>query len=335
MSFEIIDNTEAARSWNTLLQNFQGYNIYQSFGWGESKARSGWKVLRLVFKDSGEIKGLGEGFFKESSLLNLKFFWFPGGVVSERNCYEEVFTDFLSFLKGRSEKKNLYLRLKFAYPKDDEMLIALRKTGFSELKSGVGSDMTFRVDTQLKMEELEDNLTSNWRHNLSRAQKRENIFFEDTSWKGIEQFYSYYRDFCSHRRIKNRFSRKEIFDWFDIFSKEKNLHIFFTKNGEDLTAGRLILNIGKRAFDMLAFTTNKGRSQYSSYCLVWEIIHWCHENNFEFFDLSGININKFESIYNFKKGLGGEQVHYGGEWEFSSNLLLRPLVSFYSFLRKD
>lgn len=84
------------------------------------------------------------------------------------------------------------------------------------------------------------------------------------------------------------------------------------------------------AFDLVAVNSLEGKRRYASYLLVTEIINLAHSRGIEYFDFGGIDEKNNLAVYNFKKGIGGEETFYESEvvqnvYPFITKLLKKML----------
>lgn len=99
----------------------------------------------------------------------------------------------------------------------------------------------------------------------------------------------------------------------------------FTANKEQILLSGLILAIsGRTAYYMYAASTLENRECMPNYGLQWEVIRFARSCGCTKYDLMGIpqngdSSNPMSGLYIFKTGFGGQQVRYGGAWDFPLN----------------
>ena len=75
---------------------------------------------------------------------------------------------------------------------------------------------------------------------------------------------------------------------------------------------------------MYAASTLENRECMPNYGLQWEVIRFARSCGCTKYDLMGIpqngdSSNPMSGLYIFKTGFGGQQVRYGGAWDFPLN----------------
>ena len=65
--------------WNEALSQFQEYNIFQSYEWGELKKSEGWEPLRIIVSDDDSKKLTLIAQIVIKKVLGINIAWCPGG----------------------------------------------------------------------------------------------------------------------------------------------------------------------------------------------------------------------------------------------------------------
>ncbi len=97
-------------------------------------------------------------------------------------------------------------------------------------------------------------------------------------------------------------------------------------NGQYI-GGSLYICEGDKAWYIYGATSDKFRHMLPSYALVGHMLEECVNNNFEYFDMFGIGgdfdpQNSVYGLYDFKKGFGGENIEFIGEFDLPINNIL-------------
>jgi len=90
---------------------------------------------------------------------------------------------------------------------------------------------------------------------------------------------------------------------------------------------RAYLYFGNKAIDFWAATDKVGRSNYTSYILLFNLLLDAKELGVETYDMSGIDPKNNQSVYAFKNGLRAMVIEKLGEWEVSNSKLLSFLIN--------
>ena len=81
----------------------------------------------------------------------------------------------------------------------------------------------------------------------------------------------------------------------------------------------------KKAWEILAASTNEARKLYATYATEWALIEYCCKRGVKIYDLTGADPKNNHGVYFFKKGTGAQLVKCFGEFEFS-------LIPFYQYI---
>jgi len=332
-------NTTEPQEWDKILSSYSDYNFYQAYGWGELKKKQGWSVIRLACYNGDNDVALAQCLYKYYKILNAVVLWVPGGPVFLRENADSQIQNLkflLNAIRDKFKNRLLYIRLYPMQQYNSDIILALRSSGFQRPICPINHGLTYHINTLLPEKEILDNLTSNWRHNLKRSGNNAFDFVVSDSREHFDKFYDIYLQESKNNGLKVRFSKDDLATLKNNLSPFGGLILFLVLYKGQIVSGRLVCQAGKRIYDLVAAVTQEGRTKYATYTLVWEIIKWARERNIEYFDVGGIDPFSYETVFNFKKGLGGKLAEYIGEWEFSRSLLLRVFMNWYiSTLLKD
>jgi lipid II:glycine glycyltransferase (peptidoglycan interpeptide bridge formation enzyme) len=317
VKWDIFNGT--CQQWKELLFSLSYDNFYQSYEWGEIKKSDGWEVVRFISHDGGI--SLAQVLFKRMPLKSF-FFWCPGGILGRSN-----FLDIKQF-KRELNFNFYYFRSGFQNPElNKSELIA---QGWKTPSFFINTNLSMKLDLQISEDELLKNLSSNWRHNLKRFQKRN---FEVEQWIDPEPevLYDCYKSFESLKGLSSQHSLLSIRGVCKNLSQNLIIYRAFDELGE-LIALRGYILMNKKAVDWYAITTEKGRSVYASYGVFWKIVEDAKLRGCVEYDLSGVDPENNKGVYNFKKGTAANLITSPGELEIASSYIFRKL--FNVLLRK-
>lgn len=324
------------QDWDNKLALYSDYNFYQAYGWGELKKQQGWNVARFACYRGQKDVALAQCLYKYYKVLNAVVIWVPGGPVFLRDNAEHQLHDLkflLASIRERFKNKMFYARIYPMQQYSSDIILTLRSSGFQRPICSINHGLTYHINTQLSEEESFDNLTSNWRHNLRRSGNNELNFSVSDSKEHFDRFYDIYLQESKNNNLKVRYSKEDLDTLKSNLSSFGSLVLFLVFSKSEMLSGRLVCLAGRRMYDLVAAVTQEGRVKYATYALIWEMLKWARERNIEYFDIGGIDPFSYETVFNFKKGLGGKMTEYIGEWEFSRSLLLRVLMNWYVLAR--
>ena len=318
VTWKYIDRMEAKSVWDEWLFTFDHYSVFQSFAWGEYKDLLGWHVERIAAFDGKNKIAACIQILVRKYPLGITTAWVPGGPVGNLSS---LGGSLLDMIKARLKVKSLYIRI---YPnshfkaQDDNLL---RSQGWQKATTPLSSGLSSIIKTNQDEDQLMGNLSRNWRRNLKRGIKWK---LSVSRWKDIDpdELHEVYRKMERYKNINIQYTKEEIKALIDCFGD--NL-VVFRWNGQTGETGAIrgCVIFGYRAWDILAAATPEARRCYASYVLFWKLIDACRNQGVEVYDMGGIDAVRAPGVYNFKKGAGGEDFQYLGEWDWATPEWLR------------
>jgi lipid II:glycine glycyltransferase (peptidoglycan interpeptide bridge formation enzyme) len=303
--------------WNKALAQFQCNTVYQMYEWGEYKSEFGWNPIRLQTSDDQTMVQL----LSKTKGNVVTIVWAPGGPIGADILWGP---ELRQTVQDEIRTSLVYIRLS---PHNPEIEVpSLRSSGWQLSRQKMSTGMTMQLNLNRPIAEIEKTLTSNWRHNLKRGLKKK---LKITKWENPDptKALQIYSSMQEYKRLPDQYSSSELEALFRNFGERLVVYRADDENGNTL-ALRACVQLGARAWDILAATNVEGRKVYASYALLWSLIEDCKNRDIASYDLMGVDPIGNPGVYNFKSGTGAELVKYPGEWEWSSPKLLSPLVNF-------
>src|ERR1019366_8560050 len=173
-----------------------------------------------------------------------------------------------------------------------------------------------------------ETLSRNWRHNLKRAQKMQQLssrWIDDPKERPaaidrLENFYTSVR----HRKT---FSAAIDFDLArDLIAANEDFKIVEAWLDGEVIEARVGFFCNDHVLDFLAASGDAAKNTYANYLLLWEMIRMAHAKGKLHFDCGGINPAESMGVFNFKKGLGGRLVVNGPMWLHGSSWMVKHVA---------
>jgi hypothetical protein len=308
-------------TWDSLLLKHSDFTIYQSYAWGEHRAKFGWQPLRLVLQEDNEIKVMAQVLLRRFP-LSIGLAWIPGGPIGKIESWGKHFQHAISQVTGL---KFVYCRINsmHSYFQDDESM--LLEEGWVRSRYTINSGLSLNYfpsnDEGTRMLQC----SKNWRHNLRRATKRK---IHSYLWENPHpaEMIAAYSKMEEHKQLKQQTSLEQIESIRAAFGSNCILVRCDDEEG-NLLAFRGALLLGGKGWDMYAATTPEGRKLYASHSAFWELMTQCSIKKIKWYDMSGVDPIKNPGVANFKKGTGARDLKYLGEWEYSNSIILRRLAN--------
>jgi lipid II:glycine glycyltransferase (peptidoglycan interpeptide bridge formation enzyme) len=302
------------------LSRFTDQNLYQSTAWGKYKCTRGWTPDYFRAESNGSIVGMLQ------ALVRLKPFrtviaWCPGGPVGTREASSREAMQQLSSLLGA---RAMYCRSSFLRPRTDSDDQYLRANGWTRSNHAVGAVMTAVWNLAQTEEELLAGLNRNWRYSLRQAIKHE-LPVQQMTTPSIEELVDLCRTMNASKGLRSEFHASELAALLETLGDRA------VGYGCRDSAGRLIAFHscgiqGRRAWELVAATSEDGRRCGASFAVLWALILHCRRIGVTHYDLAGIDPERAPGVTSFKRWTGAQDVEWLGEWEWSTSSLLRHAV---------
>ena len=321
--WELLTDKSAKETWNQALLKFSDYNIFQSFEWGEHKVFDNWTPKRWIkVGNDNEIESLFQGFvrvlpFKTGMILG------TGGPIGGNNPWSE---DLKKVIIKSLNLKRCYCRIIPFRELNNHDTDSLKHNGWKKPKHFLNTGLSMKLVLPLSLEEFLKLCSKNWRHNFNRA-KKNNLLVQEWKNPSYEKIISVYNEMEDYKKLNSFYSKEELEH---LFSKcSKNIILYSCENKEkELLGLRGCIVFNRKAWDLFAANTKKGRKVYASYALFGKLISHCSEIGVNIYDFGGIDPLLNQGVYNFKKGTGSSIVEYLGEWDWATSEWLRLLTNF-------
>jgi hypothetical protein len=311
-----------SESWNNIILALKCNVIYQRYEWGVIQNAKYWTPYRFVFQsDNGNILSAVQILSKKKFGINI--IWIPGGVIGSVKYLDNSFR---LAIKKIIKSRLIYIRCNILFKSNSNDITTLLNNGWTKPLTKLTSEKSMLLDISCSEETRLVLASKNWRHNLRRGKKRAGEI-KRVLTPNIDEILDLYAEMEARKSLPAQFTQKQLIKIFEAL--KDNLFYYECRNESgELISIRAIAVINDMGWDLLAASNRIARKQYSTYALIWEIINELHSCGTKTCDLGGIDPEKNSGVYNFKKGLGGVEIDYLGEYEWSNNKLLKYLISF-------
>ena len=298
------------QSWDDFARSLKHANIFASHAWSTVQERSGWTTHRFV--DTNHSYGV-QFFSKQISRL-CTVGWIPGGVLGTRFKLDNEFAlGFRQFFRSWSS----YLRVSFPYALD---VSVSADDSWRLATSPLGAKQSVIIDLRRSPEDLIRAMGPNWRRNLKRSQRTE---FEVRQLGNADLDAVDILEEGTARLKKLRLdSAQRASDVIRLLGESAVVIGVFDSSGQ-LVSVRGASVFATEARDLISATSVEGRRAYASYRATWDLITLLHQRHLQHFDLAGIDPKGNPGVADFKRGTGGADVLYGGEFSHSHPSVLR------------
>lgn len=316
--WKIIDNKE---DWDDCLLLMDLKSYLQTWEWGQHRSNFGWKPIRFVAYSNGKPEVMTQILLR-SFPMRIGIVWIPGGPIGNVNKWSDSLLNTIQELTGLD---HIVLKINDSRLSTQDDILILNKTGWKKSSIPLSTGLSLLWDLKHPYDVRRAALTSNWRHNLNRANKK-GLKFELWDKPDIAEIFSLYQEMEEIKSLSQQFSFDEIKSIVNIFNKHLILFRCVDKY-ENTVAIRGCILYGSWAWDIIAAAGSYARKTYATYGTLWALAQECHLRGVTCYDLGGVDPELNKGVWNFKKGTGAKLVEFLGEWEITTSVILERCVN--------
>tara|TARA_B100000315_G_C14590669_1_gene595559 strand:+ start:2264 stop:3298 length:1035 start_codon:yes stop_codon:yes gene_type:complete len=322
-NIEVVSSIDS-NAWDNIIKQFLWCNLYQSYNWGEIKKEYGWLPQRTIAKNN-----LGKVIAAVQILTKKKYGcivgWAPGGPLcnDKSDSRVEIAQLLNKFFNERAILK--YLRIYPMIPSSEEDEKWLSCEGWRHSKAPFHKSLTIMVNIEGETDSIRESLKGKWRYYLKRSETFEHKFKILIDNKDISLFIDAHKEMTTKKGFNDSFDLKEL----NILKNKlkDNLLIFGVFDGEIFMSGWIMARFINTAYVLRAVTTKKGRESLASYFCLWEAMKHLKMSGCKRIEMGGIDLKDNKGVTHFKRGVGGEEIQWLGEWEKANSGLTKLLMN--------
>jgi len=322
LNIDVISNED---EWELLLNKLITSNTYMKWSWGNYKIKSGWEIERLKITDakSNQLLSCCQLQSKKKCFINI--YLIQGGIHLSKgnnikNIFEIIHEALYTYIKIKKNWLWIFI-INYQCHNFEDADTSLMKIGFLPI-------LTREMFTYLLFSENINtdrlSLSNNWRHNLKRAIKNDDLKIEwVSSYKEREHILSHLFEMYKKLTIRKNFTAGiDLSKAGDLLALDQTIIIAQAKLHEEVVAIRVASVCNDHVLDLLAASNEGAVKCYANYLLMWEMVLKTKELKKMYFDTGGIDPGSNIGTFNFKKGLKGTLTINGPLWCKGSNSLL-------------
>jgi hypothetical protein len=323
-----VTDEQAERTWDEDLERLAGQSLVQTYRWGVYKAAQGWTPTRwIAHDDRGNAIAMVQALVRAYP-WRVAVVWCPGGAVGAIDAWGAgLFEEMQRSMRAR----RLYCRAAFSRPKTLAEVNYLRSHGWARPRRTVSAPSAMIWTLPPTEQQALVGLSANWRHNLTRAQKRGGrvVRWSDSSTVVLERVYAAMN---TYKKLAHAFDPAAFSALASSLGDRLVVYASEDEDGVPLAVRGCAIH-GRSAWDVLAATSPQGRRRYASYAVLWALVRHCQSLGVATYDLGGIDPRTAAGVYDFKRGTGAREYECLGEWEWTSSPLLAHAVNLKVQLR--
>ena len=305
-----------------------GGHVLQSHAWGEFKRGRGWRPLRVVLENDGEVVGVGQFLLHETLPVPGRLMYCTKGPWLPWNDREavRVFFEGVRRIARREGAHTVKIEPEVLAEREDirEYLEAL---GFRDARYDLNFSNTVVLDLSPTEEELLDRMsakskkgkTTRYNINLANRNGVEVRECEDFEW-AFDTLFGWMEDLEEAKAgFTNRRPRNYLRDMMRTMRDAGQGHFFFAFHEGTPLSGAFVFTFGEKLWFMHGASGREKRKLQGNYLLQWEVMRWAKRGGITNCDFVGApkpedrtEDDPYYGVYRFKLGFGGDVVEYQG-----------------------
>jgi peptidoglycan pentaglycine glycine transferase (the first glycine) len=318
--------------WNSFVAASPRGHILQSSQWGQLKERFGWQVVRLVIEDRGQWLAGAQILFRSLGLQTIAYV--PKGPVADLADAEATQALLEALHSLCRQRRAILLKIEPDLPEDPVPAQRLTELGFRPSPQTIQPQCTILLDLAPHPEAILARMKSKTRYNI-RLAARKGVTVREGMANDLHGFYRLMQvtgerdDFGIHSESYYQAAHQ-------LFVPQGLARLFLATFEDKVLAGIMAFAFGQRAWYMYGASSDEHRNLMPNYLLQWEAIKWARERGCLTYDMWGIPDEEEEvleagflkrsdglwGVYRFKRGFGGQVVHYLGAYDYVYSPLL-------------
>lgn len=319
----VLFDSNRQNSWNHFVASSPYGHILQSWEWGDVKAQTGWKALRLGLCQGEEIQAGAQVLLRELPYGLGKLAYVPKGPVLDYGK-GQLLPALCSSLQDLAIQRGVIsLKVEPEALENAQLRESLLHLG---LKPAVPVQMrsTIWIDLSPPEEEILNRQKQKTRYNTRLAAKR-NVIIKPGTLEDLPAWYEIFKT-TAHR---DRFSIHGL-EYYQtllrVLEPKRMTNLLLAHHDGQLLGGIIVFRFGNKAQYMYGASSNEKRNLMAPYLLQWEGMRWAKAQGATIYDLWGIPDQLQENedlwgVYRHKRGYGGDIVRYIGAFD----MVRRPL----------
>jgi lipid II:glycine glycyltransferase (peptidoglycan interpeptide bridge formation enzyme) len=172
---------------------------------------------------------------------------------------------------------------------------------------------TIWIDLTKSLEHLQASFDKDTRNLARRAEKEGVVVFESND---LKSFYELWEDTARRKGFYIPFQKEMEAVWQSFSGR----HLLSAKLGGKIVAAVMLFGYKEAIYYYFAASSEAGRKVYAPYLLMWAVIKRAKDWGYKRLDLEGISdpavkhTHSWAGFSHFKKGFGGQEVHYVGSF---------------------
>lgn len=310
---------------DAYVANAEHGDFLQSCAWGELKAASGWKPLRVALVDEeGQWGGAASILERRLPLVRQTMWYAPRGPVLDfRNS--ELLGAFFQGLRtiAAHRKMPLFFKMDPDVEHSAELEPLFRQHGLRPSRrrgkfDGLQPRHVCRIPIDMGEEELFQGFSSKCRYNIRLAERR-GVTVREATRAELPIFYALLQETSTRDGFMVRDLSYFEAMWRHTVDVDYGRVFLAIYDGQPI-AGTWVIAFGWKAWYLYGASSNRARQVMPNHALQWHAMRWARGRGARLYDFLGVPPkSKVDSpiygLYRFKHGFGADVTSFIGEWD--------------------
>ena len=332
-------STEEIKSknrWEDYLLSQNPGTFLQSWNWGETNRKVGYKIKRFGFFKNGKISGLA--LLIHQPAKRGPHYLIPGGPVLD---FKDKMLAYYAInqIKDFARRENVwFVRMRPDIEESLDLKLFLKKKGLNSAPMHVHGENTLILDISKDETEILKGMRKTTRYLIKKSLREGYTVSATTDVKKIKNLYNLQTETVKRHKFVG-FKKSVFAAELETFSKDNQALLFECKKDKKLLVSAIIVFYGKKAFYHFSGSSQVSLKTNASYFMQWQIIRKAKEMGYSLYDFWGIAAkdnpgHRFWGVTLFKSGFGGDRIN----WLHAHDLPIHPfywITYFFETLRRE
>ncbi|MBD3279657.1 MAG: peptidoglycan bridge formation glycyltransferase FemA/FemB family protein [Candidatus Pacebacteria bacterium] len=306
-------NTKA--DWESYVLARPEANFLQSWNWGEFHRQLGKEVWPLGLFAGDQQLGAALTVKEEAKRGN--YLTVAGGPLldwSANNALTQLQTVFAYLQELAQAEDCSFVRFRPQVVDSAEVRKLVAQLDLQEAPMHLTADLTLQLDLNQSEQELLSQMRKNTRYEIRKASKKNIQVRQSQDPTEIKEFYEHQLKLAAKHNFVP-FSYDFLHEQFKVFAADNQATLFHSYQGEQLLASAFIIFYNGEAVYHYGISTPANQKLPGSYACQWAVIQAAQQRGCHHYNLWGIapkddQEHRFAGVSLFKRGFGGQEVHY-------------------------
>lgn len=321
----VVTVADDAARWEAQLLQHPLRNVYTSWGWGDYKARIGWRVQRLSIRNSaGQCLAMAQ--VQTRRRFGVRHVYIHGGPLFFATDDTVVERSLAALLAHVDPGPFGFTVLNYERFDTPTALLATLACGLAPALNR--AQHTIVLDLSIGLDAIRKGLRRLWSKQLGKALANDALsteIVEDEA--GRDAAFDAFEHLYVHLARRKGFDMAIVPEPFRALAVADQRFVFLVvRERGEIVAVRIAHRDGDRLIDHVNASGPAAMASNANTLAVWRLIEHAVACGLRIYDFCGIDPVANPGVYRFKRGIGGDVVQAGPLWVHARNPALKAAV---------